>query len=441
MYNITTDFFLKRLENSAQGLIKSNPKLLPAAYLRQTKLLRKTGLIMFLVTNVTLFAQLHGACCTNKIKSYNLQSDVEEIVNFEQVIKGLDAQNEIIQSDIEALKKLRKEASALRKSTQTPSAAASFMLRRKTLSAALIHPENILRLFNDDLRTKRYLENHDMLGCTYSNMACRVFSFVSDQFVKAYLMEQGIENGKLESTMLMYTRKGHNSQIPWNSLNNLVDDDFRLATNKISGSNCSNREELQKELYHFTSSGSYTYEDADTSRAIGARKETTMSSNPESASNVITALNIIFRKFELSGLSNHLNLLLELARALRQGSDIQSSVLILNFLFDKLGALGLHSYQTIVSAAINFLPKISSGILETSEYTLRSLHAKPKESFQENVADRIAVLYPQNKTHTEDSIPQCQNESNDYSKHGIARYMSLSSVILNSEATTASTST
>lgn len=442
MYNTSTDFFFKRIESSAHGLINSNPKLLPAAYLRHTKLLRKTGLIIFLVTNVTLFAQLHGACRSKKIKTYNLQSEVDEIVNFEEVIKGLDAQNEIIQSDIEALKKkLRKEASSAKKSIQTPSSAASFMLRRKTLSSALIHPDNILRLFSDDLRTKRFLQSHDMVDYTYSNIACRAFSFVSDQFVKTYLIEQGMENGKLGSMVATRTRKYPQLRSHWDSLSNFDEDDFRLAVTELSGSNCSNREELQKELYHFRSSGSHTYADADTTRAVGARKETTMSSNPESASNVFSALDILFRNFESSGLLNHLDLLLEVAKALKQGTDVQSSILILNFLFDELGALGLHSYQTIVSAALKSLPKVSSGDLGIPEYTERSLHADSKEDLHAIFVDRKAALYPQSETRPEKSIPsQSQNECKNYSKHGITKYMSLGSVILNSEGATASTS-
>lgn len=372
------------------------------------KMLKSPSHIMFVASNVALLVHLlFYSTVVRKLKMEEFVSRINELENYEDLIRDLDRQDEEIQRQITILKQLqhksldhldsnqnRNRALIPSKQHQSTSVlngnlhlhqthASKFLKQRKFFASTFTEKSAIAKLFkctsnsfSDDTDIKSSLGSP-----TFSDPILNSLMALSHQFVTAFVVEfnlrvslgdQDCVNGitrksflrkdelfafmshdsdKEELLMKLFALRGKvNKSEPGLMLEQLD----KSETQKLFGDfaqseNFKNLGSRRYDIFHHVSGRWLNYDHSDTFSSIQALSPPKFGSNLVNSDEYIHKFDRIFVAYELSKAPlREFNLLLQLAKVLSAGGECIPTYSVFGFLLDKLGKIGLYNYQSMV---------------------------------------------------------------------------------------------
>lgn len=397
---------MQNVSGSAQRLSLRRPLVSPELRLFM-KLVKSPSHLMFIASNVALFVHLlFYSTVVRKQKMEEFISQINELENFEELIKDLDKQNEEIQKQISVYKHLQRKSKDYTdsrdsnrdqrptKRSQSPivlneslhlhsTHANKFLDQRKLFATTFTEKTSIAKLFESSSLETSLETSHSTSSSaspTFSDPILNLLIALSHQFVKAFLVEINLRNSlddkevgihipgdsfllhedlfaymnhdadKEELLTKLFTLRDVERTLPETFLSRLDDKvTEKLFIDFWLSDNFKNKGSRRYDIFHHISGQWLNYEHSDTFTSIRTLSSPVFASNTVSSDEYIRRFDSIFSAYELSKAPlREFALLLLLARALSTGGECIPSYSIFGFLLDKLGKYGLNNYQSMV---------------------------------------------------------------------------------------------
>lgn len=371
------------------------------------KFLKSPSHLIFVASNVAILAHLQFySTVRRKQRTEEFLQQMQELENYIDLINDLDAQNDEIQRQISALKRLQKKedakvSPAVEKKLSTDSVrrsllplksdlplskqvthAQEFLKQRQMYALTFSKPENITKLFPEN-STSIEPEKQEQAPSRltyYSGMQNSLMA-LSNQLVKSFLIELNVRHGFQDHdineaispdsfllhedlfalmkddeekrelmTKLLAFRAPNKEEGEKNFLHHLDPDALAEMVDGFKHSGSFKSKELRRrDFYEYKSGHWLNYEESDTLSSIQASLPPQFHSNTVSSNEYIRNFEKIFASYENSTATlKHMNLVLELARALAFGGENLPTYSVFRYLLDNLGKLGLYNYQSLV---------------------------------------------------------------------------------------------
>lgn len=370
------------------------------------KMLRSPSHVMFVASNVALLVHLlFYSTVVRKLRMEEFMSHMNDLENYEDLIRDLDQQNEEVQKQITILKQLQQKdldhfdsnQHQLEPSKRTQSTTAlnenrhlhhshanNFLKQRKFFASTFNEKGAIAKLFqcNSSSQSDDSSFKGSLGSPTFSDPILNPLMALSHQFIKAFLVEMNLRTSfgdkdcqrriARDSFLLhddLFAYMNHDSdkeellaklfamrkdfrcksnselllqQLDSTASDNLFDDFGQSEDFKIRGSR-------RYDIFQHVSGRWLNYEHSDTFNSVQALSPPKFGSNVVNSDEYINKFDQIFSAYELSKAPlREFNLLLLLAKALAAGGQCIPTFSVFGFLLDRLGRNGLYNYQSMV---------------------------------------------------------------------------------------------